>query len=211
MSCLGTECSAPLWPEFPATDIPCVRKFIAIPVLVLSSSLKPLPLISGSRFAISLDAGPKYRPTHVRLESDDPIALSILLDVSESDADLMPGIDELIAGLSPDFLRRSDHVSVYALDCSLTRSLCDVPADSTQLKDGVEAVLRSWNSRLRRKQAQCKKAVHLWDVLAFITDNMLSLPGRRVILAVTDGQDRGSLNTWNELRVFAAAPPRCGE
>jgi hypothetical protein len=177
---------------------------LQVPVLVLSPSLKPLPLISGSRFAVSLDSGPKFRPTHVRLEGDDPIALSILLDVSESDADLMPGIDDLIAGLSPDFLHRSDHVSIYALDCSLTRSQYDVPADSTQLKEGVEAVLRSWNSRLRRKQAGCKEAVHLWDVLAFITDKMSSLPGRRVILAVTDGQDKGSVNTWNQLRVFAA-------
>jgi hypothetical protein len=166
MSCLGTECSAPLWPEFPASDIPCVRNLLQIPVLVLSSSLKPLhsSLDRGSQSALT--PARNFVRTHVRLEGDDPIALSILLDVSESDADLMPGIDELIAGLSPDFLRWSDHVSVYALDCFLTRSLYDVPADSTQLKDGVEAVLRSWNSRLRRKQAQCKKAVHLWDWIA---------------------------------------------
>lgn len=205
--CLALGLSAALLygQSSPPLTLHVYANLLQIPVLVLSPSLKPLPLISGSRFAISLDAGPKFRPTHVRLEGDDPIALSILLDVSEPDADLMPGIDDLIAGLSPDFLHRSDHVSIYALDCSLTRSLYDVPADSTQLKDGVEAVLRSWNSRLRPKQTHCKKAVHLWDSLAFITDNMSSLPGRRVILAVTDGQDRGSVNTWNELRVFAAA------
>ncbi len=178
---------------------------LQIPVLVLSPSLKPLPPIDGSRFAISLDAGPKFRPTHVRLEGDDPIALSILLDVSDSDGDLVQGIDEAIAGLAPDFLRRSDHVYIYALDCSLKRSLYDGPANSTQLRDGVAAVLRPWNGRLRRKQPQCEKAVHLWDGLAIITKNMSSLPGRRVILAVTDGQDKGSRNTWNELRVFAAA------
>jgi hypothetical protein len=141
----------------------------------------------------------------VRLEGDDPIALSILLDVSDSDTDLMPGIDDVIAGLSPTFLRPWDHVSIYALDCTLTRSLYDARADSTHLKDGVEVALRSWNSRRQQKQASCNKAVHLWDALAFMTENMLSLPGRRVILAVTDGQDKGSLNTWNELRVFAAA------
>jgi len=45
---------------------------LQIPVLVLSPSFKPLPLLSGSRFAISLDAGPRFRPTHVRLEGDDP-------------------------------------------------------------------------------------------------------------------------------------------
>jgi hypothetical protein len=205
--CLAIGLSAALLygQNSPPVTFHVYANLLQVPVSVLSPSLKPLPGISGSRFAISLDAGPKFRPTHVRLEGDDPIALSILLDVSESDTDLVPGIDELIAGLSPDFLRRSDHVSIYALDCSLTRSLYDVPADSAQLKDGVDAALRSWNSRLRRKQAQCKKEVHLWDALAFITEKMSSLPGRRVILAVTDGRDRGSFNTWNELRVFAAA------
>jgi hypothetical protein len=149
--------------------------------------------------------GPKFRPTHVRLEGEDPIALSILLDVGESDAQLMPDIDDVVAGLSPTFLRRGDRVSIYALDCTLTRSLYNVPADSTQLKDGVDAALRLWNSRGQRKQAHCKKAVHLWDALTLMTENLSSLRGRRVILAVTDGHDRGSSNTWNELRRFAAA------
>ncbi len=205
MACFGTECSAPLWPESPARDISRIREFIASTSVSVEPVLKPLPPISRSRFAISLDAGPKFRPTHVRLEGDDPIALSILLDVGDSEADLMPAIDERIAGLSPDFLRPSDHVSIYALNCSLTRSLYDTQADSTQLRDGVQAARRSWNSRLRQKPTQCNKAVHLWDALAYITEKMVSLPGRHVILAVTDGQDRGSLNTWNELRVFAAS------
>lgn len=177
---------------------------LQIPVLALSRSLKPLPHIPASKFAISLDSGPKFRPTHVRLEGDDPISLSILLDVSESDADLVPGIEDAIAGLSPTFLNRSDRVSIYALDCSLTRSLFDVPADSTELKNGVEVALRLWNSRRQRKEARCKKPIHLWDALVYITQNLSLRPGRRVILAVTDGRDWGSSNTWNELRRFAA-------
>jgi hypothetical protein len=48
----------------------------------------------------------------VRLEGEDPIALSILLDVSGSDAQLMPDIDDVIAGLSPTFLRQVDRVSI---------------------------------------------------------------------------------------------------
>jgi hypothetical protein len=178
---------------------------LQIPVLVLSPYLKPLPLISASKFAISLDSGPKFRPTHVRLEGDDPISLAILLDVSEPDAELVPDIEDAIAGLSPTFLNRSDRVSIYALDCSLTRSLYDVPADSTELKNGVEVALRLWNSRRQRKEARCKKTMHLWDTLVYITENLSSRPGRRVILAVTDGRDWGSSNTWNGLRRFAAA------
>jgi hypothetical protein len=189
----------------PPMTLHAYANLLQMPVLVLSPSLKPLPPISASKFAVSLDAGPKFRPTHVRLEGEDPIALSILLDVGGSDAQLMPDIDDVIAGLSPTFLRQVDRVSIYALDCTLTRSLYNVPADSTKLKDGVDAALRLWNSRGQRKQAPCKKALHLWDALAVMTDNLSSLPGRRVILAVTDGPVQGSSNTWNDLRRFAAA------
>lgn len=187
----------------PPVTFHAYTNLLQIPVLVVSPSLKPLPHISDSRFAVSLDAGPKFRPTHVRLEGDDPIALSILLDVSESDTGLLPGIDELIAGLSPEFLRQSDHVSIYALDCAVKRFLYDGPADRTQLKEGVNAVLQSWKSRAGRSPAQCEKTVHIWDALAIIAKNMSSLPGRRVILAVTDGQDNGSVNNWNSVRLFA--------
>jgi hypothetical protein len=189
----------------PPMTLHAYANLLQIPVLVLSPWLEPLPPISASKFAISLDAGPKFRPTHVRLEGEDPIALSILLDVGDSDAQLMRDIDDVVAGLSPAFLRRGDRVSIYALDCTLTRSLYNVPADAAQLRDGVDTALRSWNGRGQRKQAGCKKAVHLWDALALMTENLSSLPGRRVILAVTDGHDRGSSNNWNELRRYAAA------
>ncbi len=53
---------------------------IQIPVVVLSPFHMPLAPIAPSRFSISLDSGPQFRPTHVRTEGDDPISLSILLD-----------------------------------------------------------------------------------------------------------------------------------
>jgi len=34
---------------------------------------------------------------------------------------------------------------------------------------------------------------------------MSDRPGRRVILVISDGNDKGSVNTWNNLRRFAAA------
>ncbi|HMH14466.1 MAG TPA: hypothetical protein VK578_15305 [Edaphobacter sp.] len=37
--------------------------------------------IEEKRFSVSIDSGPWFRATHVRLEGDDPISLSILLDV----------------------------------------------------------------------------------------------------------------------------------
>ncbi len=42
----------------------------------------------------------------------------------------MPEINEAIAGLAPTSLHPKDHVSIYALDCSLVKSVTDVPAES---------------------------------------------------------------------------------
>jgi hypothetical protein len=50
---------------------------------------------------------------------------------------------------------------------------------------------------------RCQNPLYLWDSLASIVQTLSKRPGRRVILAVTDGVDRGSRNSWNALRDFA--------
>src|SRR3984885_10313404 len=179
---------------------------IKIPVLVLGAGREPIAPIASGRFKVSLDDGPKFPATHVRLEGDDPISLAILLDVSRKETDLMPKIDEAIASLAPLSLTSRDHVSIYALECKLIRSLDDVPAEQGRLKSGVDAVLQSWTNRGRNKQGGgCQRPVRLWDALAFLAHALDSLPGRRVILAVTDGNDKGSKYSWNEVRAYAQA------
>ncbi len=176
-----------------------------IPVLVLSPTQEPITLVASSRFKVRLDEGPWFRPTHTRLEGGDPIALAILLDRSGKSGKLMPWIDSAIAELAPRSLQPQDRVSIYALDCALVQSLNNVPAEAGELKRGVEGALSSEGSGARRKKNPgCKQEVSLWDTLVYVTQQLKQLPGRRVILAVTDGQDKGSRNTWNDLRRFAA-------
>ncbi|HEY6414037.1 MAG TPA: hypothetical protein VIX42_10135 [Edaphobacter sp.] len=176
---------------------------IQIPVLVLGADreriAKPIP---ASRFWVNFNDGPWFHATHVRLEEDDPISLSIVLDATGG-AGLMPKIDDAIANLAPLSLHAKDHVSIYALDCELTRAANDVPADHLQLKDEVDRALESWTNRSMDKHAApCRNPVHLWDAMAFISQQLYKLPGRRVILAVTDGNDKGSVNSWNGLRLY---------
>ena len=187
------------------------ENLLQVPVLVLGSNRdriqEPIP---AARFSVSLDSGPWFRAAHVRREGDDPISVSILLDVSGDGGLLMPKMAEAIAELAPGSLQPQDHVSVYALDCSLISAAKDVPADSEGLKRSVDGVLYSWTARNSSKkhakgvaEGDCKQPEYLWDALAELTDGLHKLPGRRVILAVSDGEDRGSAHTWNEVRVQA--------
>ena len=177
---------------------------VQLPALVLDQDRKPIPSIAEARFFISIDGGPKFRVTHARLEGEDPITLSILLDLSQPFPSLMRGIDDAIAGLAQGPLHANDRVSIYSLDCHLLRSAADVTANAATLKGAVDRALETSrvSGRDRQKEA-CKTRWNLWDSLGFVTQKMVGQPGRRVILVVTDGVDRGSKNSWNALRDYA--------
>jgi hypothetical protein len=86
------------------------------------------------------------------------------------------------------------------------RSLNDAPAEASQLKLGVEKALESWRVRQRnRRVPNCQQAIHLWDALTYIAGELYKLPGRRVILAVSQGGDEGNGRTWNEVRAYMQA------
>jgi hypothetical protein len=175
---------------------------IQIPTLVLDSQRRPLPKpTAANRFSVSIDSGPWFRATHVRQEGNDPISLSILLDVSGDSSELMAKMNSAIATLAPDGLQAKDHVSIYALDCSLVQSLNDMPAESERLKIAVNEALQTW----MLPQVKCQQSIHLWDALARVVVDLSKLPGRRVILTVSNGRDQGSVRSWNEVMEFAEA------
>jgi hypothetical protein len=156
------------------------ENLIQIPVLVLDPQGAPLEPIDPRRFAISIDSGPRFRPT-VRLEGDDPISLSILLDARGPEDDLLPKIDAAIAGLAPLSLQARDQVSVYALDCTLIKTLDAAPAEQERLRRAVDSALRSWTYRRQDKhRSDCNPTLHLSDALTFVMDSLHRLPGRRV-------------------------------
>ncbi len=179
---------------------------VQVPTLVLTmnSDLIGKP-IAENRFSVSIDSGRWFRATHVRQEGDDSISLSILLDVNGDRAALLPKIGEAIGKLAPLSLHPRDRVSVYALDCTLLRSLNDAPADGVLLKKGVESVLQPSMLRKNNKPENCELRGHLWDGLGQVAVALSNLPGRRVILVVTDGHDTGSKYSWNQVREYAQA------
>lgn len=191
----------------PITTLHAYTNLIQIPVLVLGPNLERLKIpITSDRFAVRIDSGPLFPATHVRREGDDPISLAILLDLTGPVDMLLPKLDDVIADLAPRSLRPQDRVSIYALDCSLKRSLDNVPATYSNLKGAVSALLQARDIRREDKDtANCTRPVHLWDSLAEMAKELSRRPGRHVILAVTDGQDLGSNHKWSELTIFAQA------
>jgi hypothetical protein len=173
---------------------------VQIPTLVLRHDHQPLPRIDERRFFVSLDGGPTLQATHARLEGDDPISLTILIDLSGG----YVVADQAIASLAPLSLHAKDEVSIYALDCQLIHPADQAATDAATLKQQVDLVLQKSESRNQiDAERKCQNPSYLWDSLAAIVQTLSNRPGRRVILAVTDGVDRGSRNSWNALRFFA--------
>jgi hypothetical protein len=203
--CVAGWCAAAL----PAQDdgVPTLHVYpnlVQIPALVLDQDLKPIVPIAEKRFFISLDGGPKFRVTHARLEGDEPISLAILLDVSQLYPNLMRGMDDAVAGLAPVSLHLKDRVSVYSMYCKLVRTSIDAPADGALLKGAVDRALAEWSAGAQdRHKRDCQKPSNLWDSMAFAANELSTRPGRRVLLVVTDGVDRGSRTSFTALRDFA--------
>ncbi len=169
---------------------------IQMPVLVLSQGLLTLPPIKPELFSMSIDNGPRYRPAYVRPEGADPISLTILLDFVGSASELMPKIAETLDSLTMPKLTPRDHVSLLVMQCALLDEMRDVPAEPGLLRLRIAKAVTDWDERSRaRHRPPCEEKLHLWDTLGFATLRLGELPGRRVIIAVTDGIDRGSRNS----------------
>jgi hypothetical protein len=184
-----------------------------VPVLVLTHDYQRMKPIDPSGFRISLDSGPLFRPTYVRREGDDPISLAILIDASKPGNELLPSLIKAIAALPPDFLHPQDRVSVYAIDCTLIRTTYDSAANPAVLADGVQRAMTPWqmhqtqNEKLKKEKKipppPCRVGLPLWDSMAEVLNDLDKLPGRRVLLAITDGEDTGSRTLWKDVMVHA--------
>jgi hypothetical protein len=188
--------------QLPTPTLHVYANLEQVPVLVLTSNYERMKPIDPSRFRVSLDSGPPFRPTYVRQQGEDPISLAILIDLSKPDSEILPQLTQAIASLSPGYLKPRDHVSIYALDCFLIRTAYDAPADATELRHSVERALEPWQIRRKKKGAisPCKPSMPLWDSMANVLDDLAHQPGRRILLAITDGVDSGSRTLWTKVR-----------
>jgi hypothetical protein len=194
-------------PDGPITTLHVYMDLEQIPVLVLDRNRELLKKpIAESRFRVSLDSGPLFKPTHVRSAGDDPISLTILIDTNNPNRGVLDALPAALAALTQQtpnqgFLMPHDHVSIYSLGCSLIRTTNDRPADPEILQSGVDAALKRWredDTKPPKERQPCAKPLGLWDAIIYTTVQLHQLPGRRVLLVVTDGHNRGGHFRWGD-------------
>jgi hypothetical protein len=179
---------------------------VQIPALVLSQSLSPLPPIPIDKFNVSLDSGPRFHPTHMRLEGDDPIDLAVLLDLSGDAFHLQPALSRSFLAFANQSLQSHDHVSIYAIDCLFVRTANAIPAsDADRIAHDMDAAFSfpHLHGAGEKPAPHCGSSVHLWNALATVAQSISNAPGRRIILVISNGRDHQSTVHWNDLRHYA--------
>ncbi|HEY0307508.1 MAG TPA: hypothetical protein VGB94_05065 [Acidobacteriaceae bacterium] len=178
---------------------------IQIPVLVLDENRHSLPAKTPLPFAVSIDSGPEFPVKYARIEGSDPIALAILLDLSGDQKGMLPLLANAISGLAPQSLRSQDRVSIYGVDCHLVLTAANIQPEPAQLQLAVSHVLQSptVHGPGKQKNSPCAASPHLLDSVMYMISRLASQPGRRVILAITDGNDKGSKHPWKEVKEYA--------
>ena len=193
-------------PEPPLTTLHLYANLVQVPVLVLNEHFEPMSPVPFDLFGVSVDSGKFFTPTRVRREGDDPISLAILLDVSGAEASLMKELPKVVAKWAAGSLLAHDRVSIYAIDCgALVAGPWQAGSQPGPIQMAVDLALSTKGVHGPTEKPACWKTKHLWDTLNLITARLGGEPGRRVLLAITDGRDGGSKWSWTDVRLRAAS------
>jgi hypothetical protein len=190
-----------------STDAPYVlhvsQNLIQIPTLIVDSRGRIPPPIPLAKFRITLDSGPKFRPTQLHMEGDDPINLTILVDATGDQNDLLKRLPEAFATMAQEALHPDDHVSVYAYDCTLIRSALNLSSDSLPATTAIARALAAPTLHGAPGRQHCKER-SLWDVMTTTSLALATLPGRRVLLIISNGHtSKGSVSFAQTVQLAA--------
>jgi hypothetical protein len=176
---------------------------LELPVVVVDHQHHPVDDVRLEQLKLRVGGGSSFAPTAMRKEGEDPVSLAILIDASRDSWHDLHEIDSDIAGLAGSALLPNDRITIYAADCTMTRSLRDAAPDAAVLRKAVDDAMASPNLHGGQKNSACGKTIHLWDDVALAVAALAKEPGRRVLLLVTPGTDGGSKYDAETVRQFA--------
>lgn len=162
---------------------------VQIPVLVLNQSLHPTARIPDSSFNITIDGVGRVHPARIRLQGDDPINLTLIVDRSVQDDstwDSLPkALGPLISAMQPQ-----DNLSVFSIDgCKAKRVGPEMaPFDEKQLLLTAKTIaeMRPYK-RDRHHKDECGKALGYWDMVTYAASRLSHYPGRKLIVTLGPG------------------------
>lgn len=177
----------------PGTTLHVYAHLLQIPVLILDRHGELLPPIPAAEFSVRLGKEAPFKPGRVRLEGEDPITLVILVDNSARDT-LLPEATTTLPIVADESMRAQDRVAVYAMDgCKLRRLSPLLPASRQIMADSLmRAAAFERYDPTRQGTEHCAKPIGLWDATEYLARSLAGEAGRRVVLALTNGQDHGS-------------------
>jgi len=163
------------------------------PTIVLRPDLSPMKQVPREKFDISIDGGPIFHPTKMRIEGNDPISLAVLLDAGGEQSSVLRDFARSFPQLIPGALHPQDRISMYAVDCTVMRTLKEVPAaDPDLIAQGIANALAAPRLHGTKTRPACGGHLHLWDAMAMVGRELGDSPSRRVLLVVSLGLENGS-------------------
>lgn len=189
-------------PPDPGYTLHVYANRMQVPTLILNGNDENLRNVAADKIDITLDGGPRFHPTGLRLEGNDPLHLAVLLDVAGTDQDLLSSVIGRLPKFAASSLQPSDHISLYAVGCTLVGSLNQASATTRNVTLGLDSLLHYPTLRGPDKH-HCATRVQLWDAIGTILDRMRGTPGRRVLLVVSEGFDTGSTIGFNQVNLLA--------
>ncbi len=176
---------------------------LELPLLVVDHEHRPVDDVHMDQLKVKVGPAAPFTPTAMRKEGDDPIALAILIDASRDSWHDLHEIGNDLPTLVGSQLLPDDRVTLYAADCTMTRSLRAAPPDAAVLRKAVADALSYPNLHGGKPGSACAKTVHLWDDAAISVAALAHEPGRRVLLLVSGGTDGGSKYDAETVRQYA--------
>jgi len=196
---------APLWatlaaqePNDPAPPsnlytLHVYTNLMQFPTLVLRPDLSPMKPVPREKFDISIDGGPLFHPTKMRIEGNDPISLAVLLDAGGEQSSVLRDFARSFPQLILGALHPQDRISMYSVDCTVMRTLKEEPAvDPALIAQGIANALAAPGLHGTKTKPACGSHLHLWDAMAMVGQELGGSPSRRVLLVVSLGRENGS-------------------
>lgn len=197
--------TAPQTPTPPASPytLHVYANLIQLPTMVLGVGDEPQRSIAQDRFRIRIDGGPWFKPTRMHMEGPESLMLGVVLDASGSEPLLQKEAPAALASLASTSLTVSDRLSIAAFDCAIFRSNVIAPKEDV-IRTTTEQTLDAPGVHSPNpKQPNCLQESRLIDTIAVTAAGIAQQGTRRALIVVSDGYDRQSKHTWEELIRFA--------